>query len=418
MKRLPLLSTAILVILITAIFNSCSKNGGSNASPKLAITALNINSGPFGTLVTITGSGFSTTVANNKVYFNGVAALLADATPTQIHTIVPLTAGTGNVTITVSGVTATGPVFTYQPAEVISTIIHQGSAAGTGIVTGLFTPKGIVADAAGNLYIADQGSNVIRKVTTAGVVSTFAGTGQLGMADGASGSASFNHPAGMAIDGAGNIYVCDNGGLLVRKITPAGVVSTLAGNSMNQAVNGTGSGAGFSRAIALAADGAGNIFVADQGAGQIRKITPSGVVTSFYGGGSPYALTIDKTGNIFVADAQHNDIFKITAAGSESTFAGGGGAPVDQDGTGIAASIVNPYFITIDANGNLYVIDDGNVIRKITPGAVVTTFTGHGSAADGPIATSSLIGGDGITIDASGNIYVIDAGVIRKISFQ
>jgi streptogramin lyase len=426
MKILKSTRTLLLLIFLIGILTSCSKSGSNptpkNNAPSLAVSSLSVTSGPYTTSVVITGTGFSSTITDDKVYFNGVAAVISHANATTIYTTVPFAAGTGAVTVTVNGNTATGPTFTYVQAQVVSLFITTGPIAKAGVVTGSFRPKGIGADAAGNVYVADQAAYIIRKITPAGIVSTFAGSGQSGTANGPAATASFTDPRALAVDGNGNVYVCDNGGTLIRKITPQGVVSTLAGNLFNNPVDGTGSAAGFGQALALAVDGSGNIFVADQPTQAIRKITPAGVVTTLYhwsGSFSPYNLAVDKSDNVFAADGSGGPVFKITSGGVASIFAGGGGAPIDQDGTGNAATFILPFFMTIDANGNLYVSDSGGILRKITPNAVVTTFSAaHSGLSDGPIATASFLDVEGITIDANGNFYVIDGTQIRKITVE
>jgi sugar lactone lactonase YvrE len=329
--------------------------------------------------------------------------------------------------VTVNGSTATGPVFTYQVALVVTSVaganLTFGSADGKGAAASFNQPNGLTTDAAGNVYVADEGNNLIRKITPDGTVSTLAGSGQSGHADGTGSAASFGKPAGVAVDASGNIYVADSFNYLIRKVTPSGVVSTIAGNSSNQPANGQGTAASFSRPLDVAVDGSGNIFVADQGAGQIRKITSSGLVTTVYGGNSldPYQLAVDKSGNIYAADGTGNNIKKITQSGVMTIFAGNnniiGG---DIDGTGTGAAFYMPLGLTIDGNGNLFVVDSGNgLIREITPAAVVTTIGGRSPVNQyGPVTQAVLSGVQGIAVDANGSIYFTYGNEIRKISMQ
>ena len=248
-------------------------------------------------------------------------------------------------------------------------------------------PFGVAADAAGNVFVADAGNNRIRKVTPGGLVSTFAGTGTAGQSDGAD-TATFNFPESVAIDHSGNLYVADYNNNLVRKISPAGVVSTLAGSGAEGADDGAGTKASFNSPGSLAVDAAGNVYVTDNANNLIRKITPDGTVSTLAGSGSsgaangkgaqasfnsPFGIAVDAAGNIFVADAGNNLVRKITPDGTVSTFAGGNKGAAN--GNGSAATFNIPAGLAIDAAGNVYVADEGNnLIRMITRGGAVTTL--------------------------------------------
>ncbi|MDR2208342.1 MAG: hypothetical protein LBE22_05145, partial [Azoarcus sp.] len=211
---------------------------------------------------------------------------------------------------------------------------EEGFADGVGGEAKFYWPFGITSDAAGNLYVADGGNHRIRKITPAGEVSTLAG-GEEGFADGVGSDAEFDHPSGIAIDAAGNLYVADGGNHRIRKITPAGEVSTLAGGEEGFA-DGVGSDAKFEHPFGITVDAAGRLYVADTANDRIRKITPAGVVSTLAGGelgfadgvGSnakfsrPFGITSDAAGNLYVADTVNNRIRKITPAGEVSTLAG------------------------------------------------------------------------------------------------
>ena len=433
MKKLPLLGIAF-IINIFFFLSGCSKSGSNpqppnNGGSTLSITSLDVNSGPYYTRVTITGTGFSATPSENQVAFNGHPATLeAILSSTSIVADVPLAAGTGNVTITVNGKTATGPAFTYQTAEVVTFVAGGyntfGFADGIGSKASFSQPTGLASDGSGNIYVADEGNNRIRKITPSGTVTTIAGTGQEGHLDGAALSATFAKPHALTVDASGNIYIADMSNSLIRKLSTDGQVSTLAGNILsNQPVDGTGSAASFGRPMGIVVDALGNLFVADQGASRIRKVTQAGAVTTVYAGNSinPYSLVLNKDGDIIITDATGNNLNKITQSGSYSEFAGSntiiGG---ELDGTGNAASFYGPNGLAIDGTGNIYVIDRGyGLIRKVTPTAVVTTLGGRNAINQyGPLATISFVAVGGITIDPSGNIYIIANNEIRKISVQ
>jgi hypothetical protein len=264
----------------------------------------------------------------------------------------------------------------------------QGSANGADTAASFYKPFGVATDAAGNVYVADAGNNQIRIITPAGLVSTFAGTGAAGAANGKD-TATFNSPLGVAVDGSGNVYVADYGNNLIRKITPAGVVSILAGTGATGADNGAGNLATFNLPEGLAVDAAGNVYVADNGNDLIRKITPEGVVSTFAGSGgagsaggtgtaasfnSPFAVAADGAGNVYVADSGNNLIRKINAAGAVITFAGSG-AKGANNATGLAATFNTPSGVAVDVAGNVYVADENNnLIRKINTGGTVTTI--------------------------------------------
>ena len=312
-----------------------------------------------------------------------------------------------------------------------------GSADGTGAAASFNGPVGLSIDASGNIYVADRDHHRIRKITPAGVVSTFAGSGSAGSTNGTGTAASFRKPNDLAVDAAGNVYIADSENHKIRKITPAGVVSNFAGSGSAGSANGTGSAASFNEPTGIAIDPSGNIYVCDKNNHLIRKITPAGVVSTLAGSGSagstngtgtaasfkiPYNIQCDLSGNIYVADHDNHLIRKITPAGVVSTLAGSGSAG-NTNGTGTAASFNNPRDIDLDASGNLYVCDKtNNRIRKITPAGAVSTYAGSGSAGstNGTGSAASFSIPTGIIIDAYDNLYISDYGNqrIRKITPQ
>ncbi len=291
-----------------------------------------------------------------------------------------------------------------------------GSANGSDTSAYFNEPSGLAVDASGNVYVADFGNNLIRKITPTGVVTTLAGSGTAGSTNATGIAASFNQPAGVAVDAAGNVYVADSGNSLIRKVTSAGIVTTLAGSGAAQYSDGTGVSASFYQPTGVAVDTSGNVYVADGGNNLIRKITSTGVVTTVAGGSSsgsingtgtaalffePSGIAIDKSGNLFVADLGNYLIRKITPAGIVTTLAGRG-VKGSVNGTGAAASFNGAGGLTVDASDNVYVADFGNnVIRKITSAGIVTTLGGTKSSTGilfkGPYA---------VALDVTGNIYV------------
>ena len=268
----------------------------------------------------------------------------------------------------------------------------QGFQDGTGTNASFFRPRAVAVDSAGNVYVADTNNNRIRKITSTGVVTTLAGSGTGQFADGTGTNASFFSPHGVAVDSAGNVYVADYTNQRIRKITPAGVVTTLAGSGTQAFADGTGTNASFFNPIGVAVDSAGNVYVSDYSNNRIRKITPDGVVTTLAGSTSGYtdttkngavsgallniprAVAVDSSSTIYVADTSNNRIRKITSTGVVTTLAGSGIATF-ADGTGTNASFNLPNGVAVDSSGNVYVGDTvNNRIRKITSTGVVTTL--------------------------------------------
>lgn len=338
-----------------------SNSSGTTYGAVVQFTTATALSGLVTTVSTLAGNG--TPGYNNGMgtaaQFNNPAGVAADAA--------------GNIYVAdsfnnrVRLVTAGGAVSAFAGKGSLG--YTEGAAADAEF----YGPQGLVADGAGNIYVADLGNNVIRKITAGGVVSTFAGNGTAGFVNATGTSAQFNNPAGLAIDAAGNIYVADRGNNAIRKITNAGVVTTLAGFKTGGYVNATGTAAGFDTPNGVAVDAAGNVYVADQGNSAIRKITPDGVVTTVAGGplqttllNFPSALALDSQGNIFIAD-EGGRIIECTTTNVLYILAGTLNVSGLTNGDGPTALFNNPQGIAVDANNNIYVADqDNNCIRKLT----------------------------------------------------
>lgn len=261
------------------------------------------------------------------------------------------------------------------PGGSVSTFAGSGSAGnsdGNGVNASFTYPVGVAVDASGNVYVADYYGNIIRKITSAGVVTTLAGSGVEGKLDGTGVSASFSGPSGITVDTFGNVYVADTLNHSIRKISTSGQVTTIAGSGFIGNVNGTGIGSSFFGPAGIVVDPLGNLYVGDTNNDMIRKITPAGVVTTFAGGGSfnsPQGLALDAAGNIYVADVVNQVIEKITPAGVVSILAGNGVAGVGgTNGAGTSASFYHPIGVAVDSSGNVFVVELGNnQIRKISP---------------------------------------------------
>ncbi len=277
-----------------------------------------------------------------------------------------------------------------------------GTADGTGAAARFNSPRGLAIDAAGNLYVADTGNRLIRKVTPAGAVTTYAGSGASGSADGPALSASFVTPRGIAVDGSGVVYVADQNALSIRRIAVDGTVSTLAGSGGSEPLDGTGTAAGFAGPTDLTIGPDGNLYLADNGAGRIRRITPAGVVTTVSGSAAgttdgrganaqhdgPVGIVADPSGTLSVADQSGNRLRRVSAAGDVVTIAGATGAGY-ADGTGSVAMFDQPTGLARAANGDLYLADQGNRrIRQIVtggPGTLALMWTAPTNTGGGPI---------------------------------
>ena len=296
-----------------------------------------------------------------------------------------------------------------------------------------YYPVGIALDNSGTVYIADQNNNRIRKITSDGVVSTFCGSGTSGSADGACATAQFNQPKDIDIGTDGTMYVADTYNHRVRKITAAGVVSTLAGGSEGY-LNGIGTAARFDYPYGLTVDENNFVYVADTYNHRIRKITSSGVVTTFAGstlgnvnglGAAaqfkfPQGLDTDSVGNLFVADSDNHSIRKITPAGAVSTLAGSGSSGY-SDGSGATAQFYYPNSLSIDNGDNIVISDSSNNrIRLITKSGEVSTLAGNGgySYIDGAGVNAQFSSPIGVEFDKNGAVFVVDTNNnrIRKIT--
>ena len=308
-----------------------------------------------------------------------------------------------------------------------------GSADGSGTSASFNYPTLLTTDAAGNIYVSDSRNHIVRKITSTGDVSTLVNA-----------SAGLDEPAGIVVDAVGNIYVSDRETPRIMKITTKGVITTFAGSGTQGSDNGNGTSASFDTPTGLAIDDAGNLYVADMGNNLIRKITPAGDVSTLAGSGTegsdngngtsasfsnPFDLKVDALGNVYVTDVYNSSIRKITPAGDVTTFVDNRGGPTFRShainaGIKMASKKMTSVFvgIAIDrSTGNFYVTDPYlSQIRKITPAGVVSTLAGSGDngATDGPGETAAFASPMGITVDAAGNVYVADNGnnLIRKIT--
>lgn len=321
------------------------------------------------------------------------------------------------------------------PTATASTYAQSITYAGTsaaGLVNGPLAsarfnnPQAIATDAQGNLYIADAFNNVIRKIS-GGLVSTLAGNGTPGYQNATGTNAQFYSPQGLTVDGQGNVYVADFGNNAIRKITPDGVVTTLAGGNGAGYANGNGSAAKFYNPSGLAVDAQGNIYVADKGNNVIRKVTAAGVTTTFAGVttpgyvnaistiaefNNPTGVVLDGSGNLYVTDLGNSAVRKIAPNGDVSSVVGNPTATPDL--------LNQPQSIAIDKSGNLFISDQTGRILEISNN-ILYSIAGLASVADysdGSGSAALFNSPQGLATDAQGNIYVADYNnnIIRKLT--
>lgn len=292
---------------------------------------------------------------------------------------------------TIRKITSDGSVTTLAGiSAVVGANDDMGSAAT------FSQPSGIVADTSGNLFVSDTDNNTIRKIASNGVVTTFAGSASFaGSLDGNGIAARLNKPTGMAVDVVGNIYVADSGNHTIRKITPEGIVTTIAGTTgVAGSIDGTGLSALFRSPSALAVTTTGLLYIADTENFTIRKMVLStGRVTTVAGrageegsangsvGGARlgyiHGIALDSAGNVIVADFTYNTVRKITASGSVTTFAGVANVRGNENGIGASSRFSGPRNIMVDREDNIYVSDYANcLLRRISSTAEVTTIAG------------------------------------------
>ncbi len=329
-----------------------------------------------------------------------------------------------------------------QSTMTITTYAGDGAAAfsgdgGPAASAALNLPKGMTVDASGSLYIADSQNFRVRRVTN-GVITTVAGNG-INAFSGDGGpaiNASFSDIQAVAVDAQGNLYIADSDNRRVRKVTPAGIVTTIAGIGIEgySGDGGPATAAMIGRPEGLAIDAAGNLYIADSTRQRVRKIDTSGIITTVAGNGVegfsgdagpavnasldfPIGVAVDRAGNIYVADGNNNRIRKITPGGIISTLAGTGvAAAADASGDGgpaIFGSLNIPSDVAADASGNVYIADSGhNEVRMVNPAGTISTVAGtgeNGYSGDGGPATQAMLNYPwGLAADPLGNVYVAD----------
>jgi sugar lactone lactonase YvrE len=305
---------------------------------------------------------------------------------------------------------------------------------GPALAAQLNAPQGLAADAAGNLYIADRNNHRIRKVSSTGTITTIAGDGSAGFSGdgGPAASAQLNAPRGVAVDPSGNFYIADQNNHRIRAVSPAGIVTTVAGDGSAgfSGDGGPAAGAHLNSPQGVAADSSGNLYIADGGNNRIRKVS-NGTIGTVAGGGGPAAgaelshpqgVAVGTSGNVYIADTGNHRIREV-AGGTIATVAGSTPGFSGDRGAAAGAQLHVPEGVAVDSSGNVYVADSANNrVRKLAPGGTISTIAGNGAALfsgdDGPAIAAQLTGPWGITLDPGGNLYFADRynHRIRKIA--
>jgi len=346
----------------------------------------------------------------------------------------------------VSGI-GTGPLAAFSPG-IITTIAGNGATGYNGdgypaTSFELYGPIGLASDAVGNLYIADQGNERIRKLTPGGTISTIAGSGTQGFGGdgGAATGAEFNWPDKVAIDGADNLYIVDQFNYRIRMVSPDGTIRTVAGGgSSYPGDGGPATSALLNWPQGIAVDGAGNFYISEVSGNRVRKVTPDGTIRTVAGNGNqgysgdngpatsaelnyPTDLALDATGNLYISDDWNNVVRKVDLTGTITTVAGNGIQGYGGDnGPATRAELYYPQGLAIDAAGNLYISDtDNDRIRKVDLTGTITTVVGNGSQGyggdNGPATSAVLYYPESMAFDGVGNLYFVDSATrrVRKV---
>jgi len=396
-------------------------------------------------VVRLTPDGRASIVAGN-----GIAGFSGDGGPaTSASLAAPQGVALDSAGNLYIAVTSSGRIRKVTPSGIISTVVGNGKLGASGdggpaTAAAMYLPEGVAADLAGNIYVADTENHRVRKVDRAGIITTVAGIGAAGFAgdNGPAIAASFNEPVALAVDSSGNVYVVDRKNERIRKISPAGVITTVVGGRTGAIGDGgpaTAARLSYPCGVTVTADG--TLYIADSGNHRIRKVTPSGIISTVAGNGQrsysgdrgpatqaavnqPEGVAVDAAGNIFISDTFNYVVRKVDVAGIITTVAGSRTFKFGGDGDpAISASLNSPQGLALDSSGNLFISDMFNHrVRKVSTKGIITTVLGTGvvaSSGDGGPATAASINETyGVAADRFGNLYVADStgNRVRKVA--
>ena len=322
-----------------------------------------------------------------------------------------------------------------------------GGDRGPAVEARLDEPLAVAVDGAGNLYIADAANHRIRRVDTKGTITTVAGTGRSGYGGdkGPAARARLSTPSGVAVDGAGNLYIADYGDHRIRRVNALGIITTVAGTG-EKGYSGDGGSAvraRLDRPLGMTVDGAGNLYISDHGNQRIRRVDTRGIIRtvagtgrSGYGGDGgpavkaqvlgPNDVAVDGSGILYIADTWNYRIRRVDGSGTITTIAGIGESGYSGDGgPAVAARLYEPADVAVDGAGNLYIADSGNHrIRRVDPEGIITTVAGTGtgghSGDGGPAVAAQLFTPRGVAVDGSGTLYIADTlnHRIRRVDLE
>ncbi|CAB4958685.1 MAG: hypothetical protein F2837_11490 [Actinobacteria bacterium] len=407
------------------------------------------------------GADGGSSITNYEYQLNGSGAwtALSPADTSSPVTIPGLTNGTP-YTVKLRAVNALGAgtassasasftpllrLVTPAQAGTLSILAGTGSwgtpTPGTASSSALGGLDGVAVDSSGNVYIADRSGKRVYKISAAGTLSIFAGTGSSGAPTPGTATSSALRPAAVAVDSTGNVYVADSSNRLVVKITPDGTLSIVAGTGSSGALTpGPATTVNLSSPSGVAVDSAGNLFILDSGYRRVLKVTTGGTLSVVAGSGtngaptqgeatsssmnSPRGIAVDSSGNLYITDGGAQQVLKVTSGGTLSIFAGTGTTGLPTPGAAASSNLGTLNGVAVDSNGNVFITDStNNLIEKITPAGALTVVAGTGyqsSPTPGPIADSELGSTTRVATDSAGNIYILDSTyyLLEKVTFR